>query len=99
MSKMEKDNITAYKNLYYYRGVGKQYCKTNGTDHYKNGNVEPLDLIIQQGLIKDFALGSIIKYATRFKHTRNLDDLRKIADYAHILCGFEIENITFDARD
>lgn len=38
-----------------------------------------------------FFLGNIIKYAKRFKKTRNLNDLVKISDYAHLMCGLEID--------
>jgi hypothetical protein len=35
----------------------------------------------------------MIKYATRFKQTRNLDDLKKVSDYAHLLCGLELSKV------
>ena len=77
-------------DVYYYRSQGKQFCETDGSKHYY-GNVEPLDLIIARGLAKDFCLANIIKYAARYKQNPNLNDLKKIADYAHILCGIELE--------
>ena len=78
-------------NLYEARHLGRTYCcDTEGSEHYKEGGVEPLDLLIAKGLIEDFCIGNMVKYATRFKITRNLVDLRKVSDYAHILCGVEL---------
>lgn len=65
------------------------YCETDGSDHYK-GNLQPMDLIISEGFSEDFCISNIIKYSVRFKKTRNLDDLKKVVDYAHILCGSEV---------
>ena len=74
------------------RKSGREYCQTEGSEHYKAVNaLEPMDLIIAKGLAEDFCLANIIKYASRFKQTQNLKDLRKISDYAHILCGFKLE--------
>lgn len=52
--------------------------------------VEAMDLITSLGLQDGFCLGSMIKYSARFNQTRNLDDLKKVSDYAHILCGVEM---------
>ena len=79
-------------NVYEARHAGRTYCcDTEGSEHYKEGGVEPLDLIIAKDIIEDFCLGSILKYAARFKKTRNLKDLIKISDYAQILCGVELD--------
>lgn len=76
------------------RSRGTDFCQTEGSEHYQankdEGNIEPMDLMIAKGLAEDFCLGSIIKYATRFKKTRNLNDLKKISDYAHIMAGIEL---------
>ena len=78
--------------VYEARAAGREYCNnTQGSEHYKGGEIEPLDLMISKGLAEDFCIGSIIKYATRFKKTRNPDDLKKVSDYAQILCGIEIK--------
>ena len=77
-------------NVYEARKLGIEFCETTGSDHYKRGGVEPMDLAIAQGTAEDFCLVSILKYAGRFKDTRNLNDLKKAADYAHILCGLLI---------
>lgn len=73
---------------------GKVFCQTEGSQHYQaeegEGNIEPLDLMIAKGMAEDFCLGSIIKYATRFKKTRNPKDLKKVSDYAHIMAGIEL---------
>lgn len=75
------------------RKDGIAYCQTEGSEHYKKSNIEPLDLTISKGLAEDFCLGNIIKYATRFKETQDVDDLKKIADYAHILCGMKLNGM------
>jgi hypothetical protein len=74
--------------VYDARHAGREYCcNTEGSDHYKYGGVEPLDLMISKGVVEDFCIGNIIKYACRFKVGHNLEDLKKVSDYAHILCG------------
>ena len=78
------------KTIYEIRALGRDYCQTEGSEHYKEGGVEPLDLMLAKGVIEDFCIGNMIKYATRFKVTRNLDDLKKVSDYAQILAGVEI---------
>lgn len=65
--------------------------KEKGSEHYKTGSVEPLDLLRAGGILWNFALGSIIKYAFRNRDDRvvNVDkcreDLKKIIHYAEIL--------------
>lgn len=69
------------------RHSGRHFCRTAGSEHYRQGAIEPMDLIIALGLAENHCLASIIKYAARFNVTGDLEDLKKIADYAHILCG------------
>lgn len=78
--------------VYHYRAVGRDYCQTEGSEHYMADALEPIDLMIAQGVHEGFFIGNILKYASRFRHTRNLDDLKKVSDYAHLLCGVELEN-------
>jgi len=80
-------------SIYDVRKLGREYCQTDGSAHYKGGGVEPLDLMISKGIIEDFCIGNMVKYATRFKHTRNLEDLKKVSDYSHILAGVELEKV------
>ena len=88
------------KPIYEVRKLGRDYCQTEGSKHYKNANsIEPIDLIISKGLIEDFCLANIIKYASRFKKTRNLEDLKKVSDYAHILCGVELDKANYDGGE
>lgn len=75
--------------LYQARKLGREYCRTDGSEHYKGG-VEPLDLLMAKDIFEDFAIGNMVKYAVRFRQTRDLDDLKKVSDYAHLLCGAEI---------
>jgi len=79
-------------SIYEIRKAGREYCQTEGSEHYKTeGEVEPIDLIIALGYGEGFCMGSIIKYASRFKRTQNLDDLRKVSDYSHIMCGIGLK--------
>lgn len=77
-------------NVYEARRRGKEYCQTEGSDHYILPGVEPMDLIISLGYAEHFCLASIIKYAARYGETGNPEELKKIADYAHILCGVRL---------
>lgn len=81
-----ESNLTTNKA----REIGKKYCQTEGSKHYKGKGLEPIDVLLTNSMAEDFCLGNIIKYAIRFKDKRNPDDLKKIADYAHILCGIEL---------
>jgi hypothetical protein len=88
-------------NVYEARKAGRDFClTTEGSGHYKGGSdIEPLDLIISKGFIEDFCLANIIKYATRFKVTQNLDDLIKVSDYAQILCGVKLQKDKINKRE
>lgn len=77
-------------NVYRARMVGKEYCQTDGSKHYIRPYVEPLDLIINSGYAEGFCLGNVIKYAARYEKTRDLEDIKKAVDYAHILTGLEL---------
>lgn len=82
------------KRIYDYRKVGQEYCKTDGANHYKSENgIEPAEFAIANNMHEEWMLINIVKYAMRFQDTRNPKDLMKIADYAHILCGIELEDI------
>jgi hypothetical protein len=76
-------------NVYEARERGREYCQTNGSDHYILPGVEAMDLIISLGYAEHFCLASIIKYAARYGESGNPEELKKIADYAHILCGVQ----------
>lgn len=76
--------------VYDYRDRGRDYCRTEGSDHYMLPGVEPMDLMISCGYAEHFCLASIIKYAARYGETGNPEELKKIADYAHILCGVQL---------
>lgn len=63
--------------------------KKNGSEHYKTGGVEPLDLYASGGMLIPFALCSIIKYAFRSRIVREpevfVSNMNKIIDYAQKL--------------
>lgn len=78
----------------FYRTAGKLHCNTEGSEHYvdlrEDGGIDAIEMAIVNNKFEDFAIVNIIKYALRFGKTRNLKDLKKISDYAHILCGVEL---------
>jgi hypothetical protein len=65
--------------------------KRHGSQHYKTGGVEPVDLYVAGGMFHDFVLCSIIKYAFRSRLNQSIDkatlhkNLDKIIDYAQKL--------------
>lgn len=64
--------------------------KERGSEHYKTGGggVEPIDLIRAGGMLPDFCLGNIIKYAYRSRDTdvpATMKNLEKIRHYADML--------------
>ena len=59
--------------------------KKQGSDHYKTGGIEPIDLYRAGGMLRSFALCSIMKYAFRNRNDEepiSVKDMRKIIDYA-----------------
>ena len=71
-----------------------QRLKEQGSQHYKTGDIEPIDLYVSGGMFNDFALASIIKYAFRSRHDfaptteQVLINMDKIIDYAQKLKAF-----------
>ena len=68
--------------------------KQRGSDHYKtDGGVQPIDLYRSMGILRGFAIASIIKYAARnCDHQKPVSarDMSKIKHYADLLiaaCG------------
>lgn len=57
--------------------------KEKGSDHYKNGAIEPIEYILANNL--DFCEGNIIKYVTRYKYAKGLEDLEKAKHYLEFL--------------
>lgn len=70
-----------------WRRVGNMLSNTEGSSHYIQ-DIQSIELIESNGDLQPFALSSIIKYATRYKKTKNSKDLIKIIDYAKILLGY-----------
>lgn len=56
--------------------------KQQGSDHYKTGETEPIDLYKAGGMFNHFSRCSIIKYAYRMK---GIEDCDKIIHYATLL--------------
>ncbi len=63
--------------------------KKVGNEHYKSGEVEPIDLYKSGDMLQDFAIGNIIKYAFRNRRSTgkpiNPKDVEKIIHYAQML--------------
>ena len=63
--------------------------KEKGSLHYKSGKIEPIDLYKDGGILRDFAIGNIIKYAFRNRvdigKDINISDIEKIKHYADML--------------
>uniref|UniRef100_A0A6H1ZPD6 Putative structural protein n=1 Tax=viral metagenome TaxID=1070528 RepID=A0A6H1ZPD6_9ZZZZ len=69
-----------------------------GSDHYKSLSVEPIDLYKAGGILHDFAIGNIIKYAFRNRSSLtsqlemvSISDMKKIIHYAEMLISLEEE--------
>jgi hypothetical protein len=66
-------------------------CKDSGSEHYQTGGVQPIDLYEAGGMLRDFCLCSIIKYAFRQRSTLPekrdslVSDLTKIKHHCDIL--------------
>lgn len=73
-----------------WREKGREKLEIRGSEHYGD-EIQPVDLIANYGHLEGFCIGNIIKYASRFKNTRNPKDLSKIIDYTYILAGFSFE--------
>lgn len=68
--------------------------KQSGSQHYKTGGVEPIDLYRAGGMFRDFALCSIMKYAFRNRNPEepiSAKDMGKIIDYAQKLMATRLE--------
>ena len=63
--------------------------KGSGSEHYKTDGVEPIDLINSLGILKEFAIANIIKYASRNAGGKfgkvKIKDMNKIIHYAEML--------------
>ena len=62
--------------------------REDGSDHYKTGGVEPIDLYLAGGMLRDKVLADIIKYAFRNRRTSgrpfNPSDMAKIEHCAKL---------------
>jgi len=71
--------------------------KKRGSEHYKKNPdiIEPIDLYRAGGILRDFAVGSIIKYAYRNREETGKDinpkDMDKITHYAEMLLALQEE--------
>ena len=69
--------------------------KNLGSAHYKSGLIEPIDLYKAGGMMQDFAIASIIKYAYRNREQNgnpiSIKDMEKIKHYAEMLIALAQE--------
>ena len=78
--------------------------KRQGSDHYKTGMVEPIDLYRSGHMFQEFALASIIKYAFRSREEERLDratfikNMDKIIHLASLLKADNAENTAVNVR-
>lgn len=69
-----------------------EQLKLEGSQHYKTGTTEPIDLYKSKGVFKPFALCCISKYAMRNADKYlNIADMVKIIHYAELLIAEHIE--------
>ena len=59
-------------------------------DHYKGKAIQPWDYIAANGL--DYFSGNIVKYVSRFREKRGVEDLRKARHYLDKLIELESEH-------
>lgn len=68
--------------------------KQQGSEHYKSGEVEPIDLYVAGHMFHDWAIASIVKYAFRsrreqcLKSAKFAQNMDKIIDIAQKLKAF-----------
>lgn len=67
--------------------------KKSGSEHYKTGGVEPIDLYKSAGFAVPFCLCSIIKYAFRNikKDCVSVSDINKIKHYCDMVISITQE--------
>lgn len=72
-----------------FKELPRNPLKSRGSDHYKTGDVEPIDLYRSGDMLRDFALANIIKYAFRNRRAARKEvsasDMEKILHYVAIL--------------
>jgi hypothetical protein len=71
-----------------------QKLKQQGSEHYKTGDVEPIDLYVAGNMFHDKACSDIIKYAYRSRREMKLEtwkmkeNMDKVIDMAQKLMAF-----------
>ena len=58
----------------------------NHPNHYNFGKIEVIDFLKDQKIAKDFCVGNVIKYVSRYKHKEKpIEDLKKARWYLEYL--------------
>ncbi len=61
----------------------------NSPNHYNQGDIECIDVLIQLGIAKDFCRGNAIKYLWRCEDKNGWEDLKKAQWYLNKLIELE----------
>ena len=67
----------------------KEYIDGTYGQHYSSGKIQSTEFIIDAGHGEGFALGNIIKYATRHRKKNGVEDIKKIIHYCELLLELE----------
>jgi len=59
----------------------EKHIEKTHKDKYCKGGIETIEFIKAKFSLEDFALANVIKYVTRYKVTRNPEDLLKAGHY------------------
>lgn len=76
--------------------------KKRGSDHYKTGEIEPIDLYRSAGMLRHYTITSIIRYAYRNGYPGNpkfLQDMEKIKHCVDLLLIDEKSKETKEDQD
>jgi hypothetical protein len=68
--------------------IAWEELKREGSEHYRTPGTQPIDLYKDMGILRQFAVASIVKYAVRNADTLkpvSVKDMKKIRHYTKIL--------------
>jgi len=67
-------------------GVDRDMFESDLSPHYKQGEIQPIDLIKDMGDLEPFCLGNAIKYIVRCRHKGSKkQDIEKAIDYLNMV--------------
>ncbi|OLD63406.1 MAG: hypothetical protein AUF65_02405 [Chloroflexi bacterium 13_1_20CM_50_12] len=62
-----------------------------GSSHYKQFKIEPVEYITTNGWGRDFCIGNIVKYVSRYRDKDGVKDLEKAKWYVELLIKLETD--------